>query len=32
VIFYSLLTRRAERVEREARHQPLGLGLARREQ
>ncbi len=32
VIFYSLLTRRAERVEREARHQPVGLGLARREQ
>ena len=27
VIFYSLLTRRAERVEREARHQPVGPAL-----
>ena len=28
VIFYSLLARRAERAEREARRQPVGLGLA----
>ncbi len=30
VIFYSLLTRRAERAEREARRQPAGLGPATR--
>jgi ribose/xylose/arabinose/galactoside ABC-type transport system permease subunit len=30
VIFYSLLTRRAERVERAARRQPVGLGIATR--
>ena len=30
VIFYSLLTRRAERVERAARRQPVGLGVATR--
>jgi rhamnose transport system permease protein len=30
VIFYSLLTRRAEQLERQARHQPVGLGLATR--
>jgi len=30
VIFYSLLTRRAERAERAARRQPVGLGLATR--